>query len=76
MNPPDFYTAQHQAPVNEYRKYLENPAEKCDHPLIWWKNRYSAWPSLAAMAVDVLSIPLMSAECEKVFLSAGYLITC
>lgn len=33
------------------------------------------WPCLTQMAIDILNIPLMSAECERVFSAAGYLIT-
>jgi hypothetical protein len=75
MNPPNLYTTQHTVHVDEYKKYLEIPAKQCDKPLMWWKERQTEWPSLAAMAFDVLSIPLMSAECERVFSAAGYLIT-
>jgi hypothetical protein len=38
-------------------------------------DRHGIWPNLAAMATDVLSIPLMSAECERVFSKTGYLIS-
>jgi hypothetical protein len=75
MNPPNLYTTQHTVHVDEYKKYLEIPAKQCDKPLMWWKERQTEWPSLAAMAFDVLSIPLMSAECERVFSAAGYLVT-
>jgi hypothetical protein len=38
-------------------------------------DRHGIWPNLAAMATDVLSIPLITAECERVFSEAGYLIS-
>ena len=63
----------HQA--DEYKKYLEIPAHKCDEPLSWWKERRTEWPSLTTMAVDLLSVPLMSAECERIFSAPGNLIT-
>jgi hypothetical protein len=75
MNPPDLYTTQQTGQVDEYKKYLEIPAQPCEKPLMWWKGRQTEWPSLTAMACDVLSIPLMSSECERVFSSAGYAIT-
>jgi hypothetical protein len=74
MNPPNFYATQQAVQVDEYKEYLKIPAAHCEKPLTWWQARHTEWPSLAAMAFDVLSIPLMSAECERVFSAAGYLI--
>jgi hypothetical protein len=76
LYPPDFYaTATHSRAFDEYKKYLEIPHMQCETPLEWWKGRNMEWPSLTAMALDHLSTPLMSSECERVFSSAGYLIT-
>lgn len=33
----------------------------------WWDARKMEFPSLSRMAFDLLSIPAMSAECERVF---------
>lgn len=74
MNPPNLYTTQ-SVTIDEYKKYLEIPAKKTNEPLAWWRERYTQWPSLTTMACDLISIPLMSAECERVFSAAGYLIT-
>jgi hypothetical protein len=75
MNPPDLYTTQQTGHGDEYKKYLEIPAQPCDQPLIWWQGRQVEWPNLAIMAFDMLSIPLMSSECERIFSAAGYLVT-
>ncbi|KAF3762264.1 HAT dimerization, partial [Cryphonectria parasitica EP155] len=36
-------------------------------PLVWWAARKAEFPALSQMAFDVLSIPAMSSECERVF---------
>lgn len=57
---------------DEYEQYSSSPPE----PFVvsvrdWWKNKRDS--DLRAMAFDVLSIPAMSAECERVF-SSGKLM--
>ena len=43
--------------------------------LEWWINNEARYPGLTQWAYDVHSIPAMSAECERVFSSAGQLLT-
>ena len=43
--------------------------------LEFWNARYTSQPDLARFALDMLAIPMMSAECERVFSSAKHLIT-
>ena len=74
LNPPNFYTNQQAPVVDEYKEYLKIPAAPCERPLSWWQSRYDDWPNLTRIALDVLLIPLMSAECERIFSAAGYLI--
>src|SRR5579859_3502311 len=56
---------------NELEVYL---AERSEHPTVspreWWINNQFKFPVLATMAWDILSIPAMSAEVERVF--SGY----
>jgi len=74
--PPGFYDDQDVAAArDEYDEYLRIPAEPCDKPLEWWAAHRGQFPVLSKMALDLLSIPLMSAECERVFSSAKLLIT-
>ena len=49
---------------------VENPRE-------WWIQNQKDYPRLSQMALDILAIPAMSAEVERVFSSAGklYLFT-
>jgi len=43
--------------------------------LEFWNARYHSQPDLARFALDMLAIPMMSAECERVFSSAKHLLT-
>jgi hypothetical protein len=56
---------------NELEVYL---SERSEHPTVspreWWINNRFKFPVLAKMAWDILSIPAMSAEVERVF--SGY----
>ena len=52
---------------------IDNP--KTFNPITWWNDSKVAFPSLHLFAWDTLSIPAMSAECERVFSSCKKLIT-
>jgi hypothetical protein len=41
----------------------------------WWWNNQGWFPTLFQDALDKLAIPAMSAECERVFSSAGKMVT-
>lgn len=78
MMPPDYYDEENQA--DEYEQYLADPRQTreagkrsslCD----FWGSQESSYPSLSRMAFDVLSIPAMSAECERTFSSTKLLLT-
>ena len=74
--PPNFYDDEAIANTrDEYEEYLSKPARPCDNPLEWWKAHRQEYPRLSQMALDLFSIPMMSAECERVFSSAKNLIT-
>lgn len=50
--------------------YLEEALT--DKPLLqYWLDKQVQWPQLAKMALDFLSIPAMSSECERVFSSCS-----
>ena len=46
-----------------------------DDPLEYWNYRIRSQPDLARFALDMLALPVSSAECERVFSSAKLLIT-
>ncbi len=41
----------------------------------WWLAQEAVWPSLTKIAFDMLTIPVMSAEYERVFSSLKLMIT-
>jgi hypothetical protein len=65
MNPTNFYNT--ITIRDEYAKYCRLDPTPCKRPLKWWETRREEYPRLLKMAFDLLSIPLMSAECERVF---------
>lgn len=62
---------------NEYDIYCQkDPLPKAPPNLIqYWNGQIVNSPSLAQMAMDILSIPAMAAECERVFSSTKMLIS-
>jgi hypothetical protein len=45
-----------------------------DDIIAWWNNRYYTWPDLARFALDILAVPPMSDECERLFSSTSILL--
>ncbi|KAF3761314.1 HAT dimerization, partial [Cryphonectria parasitica EP155] len=56
---------------SELEKYLQLEEDDEDddgfEPLVWWAARKAEFAALSQMAFNVLSIPAMSSECERVF---------
>lgn len=59
------------AEFDEYDQWLSSPDLKHDplvsDPVQYWWDRRQDYPRLSRMALDLLSIPPMSAECERLF---------
>jgi hypothetical protein len=65
-------------PLDEYQRWINSPEKNDDlvvDPFNYWRERRATYPRLAQMALDFLSIPAMSAEVERLFSSAGRMIT-
>ena len=76
MCPPDFYRpTPTRVNKDEYSAYIQQEPAPTPNPLAWWRENRTRYPHLSRMALDLLSIPLMSAECERVFSSAKTLVT-
>jgi hypothetical protein len=73
MTPHGYYTSQDVA-VDDYDSYLIAPPMKISNPITWWREHQATYPKLAQMAFDLLSIPAMSAECERVFSQAKLVV--
>jgi hypothetical protein len=58
------------SPKDQYAQYLE---ESVSQVLImqYWRAKELEWPQLASMAFDLLAVPAMSSECERVFSSCA-----
>jgi hypothetical protein len=54
---------------------LAGPVEKDCDPFLYWFNKRFEYPRLTRMAIDILSVPLMAAECERVFSSCGNMVS-
>jgi hAT family C-terminal dimerisation region len=64
--------------LDEYEQYLaekvEDPSDNPDAIMRYWEVNSKRWPNLSRLAFDALSIPAMSAECERVFSSGKNMI--
>ena len=54
---------------DEFYLYLAKPSTNLLGVIKYWKVRESEWPYLAKIVYDFLSIPAISSECKRVFLS-------
>jgi hypothetical protein len=63
--------------LDEYMKYCQGPITSDVNARAWWMEpaQRAAFPNLGKMALDLLSIPAMSASPERLFSSAGLTIT-
>ncbi|KAM6505364.1 hypothetical protein FSOLCH5_15493 [Fusarium solani] len=69
--------AQLEEDRDEYDHYLartDDPEDlACTDPITYWISKRSMWPHLSQMALDILSIPCMSDEPERIFSFTGLL---
>ncbi len=67
------------AELDEYHQWLLSPDLEHEplvsDPVQYWWERRDDYPRLSRMALDVLSIPPMSAECERLFNVAGQMVS-
>lgn len=60
----------------EIRQYQEAPSlPLTDDPLIWWKTQAPCYPQLAKLAQRYLCVPGTSVSSERIFSTAGDIIT-
>jgi hypothetical protein len=65
-----------RAKEDEYHVYCQAPPIRLDEDALvkWWTSMEESFPNLAKWAYDMISIPAMSSECERIFSSAGELL--
>ena len=59
--------------IQQYKQ--ESPINASDNPLMWWKRKSSPYPNLSILAKRYLCIPSTSVPSERVFSTAGDIVT-
>jgi hypothetical protein len=72
----DFYAPQQPSTaLSEVDDYFKDLPLPCTDPIAWWAEREIKYPRLSRMAFDILTIPAMSSEPERVFSRGGLVIS-
>ena len=67
----DYYnTPEDVNAIDELEIYLQGPVFEVKQPLAWWREHQTKYPRLSIITFDILSIPAMSAKCERSFSQA------
>ena len=53
--------------LDEVAACIGEPVRLIEKPLQWWLGDQERFPGLSKMAFDLLTIPPMSTECERIF---------
>ena len=63
--------------MNEYARWLLDVSvgDKEADPLKYWRSKANDYPRLSKMALDVMTVPAMSAECERLFSAVELMVT-
>ena len=51
----------------ELERYFSLGPQNTDNPIQWWLDRKVEFPRLSCLALDILAIPPMAADCERAF---------
>lgn len=70
-----FKRAQKARHKDEFDHYISSATIDIDNPRLWWIQHQKDYPQLSKMALNILAIPAMSSEVERVFSSTGLMIT-
>jgi len=60
-------TQVHIDELTRYQLWVESNEHTVEQPILWWLKSRKLYPRLSILALDALSVPAMSAECERVF---------
>ena len=60
---------------SEIRQYRCESIPVTENPLEWWRDNRDTFPLLSAVAMSLLSIPGTSVPSERVFSTAGDIVT-
>ncbi|TKA81632.1 hypothetical protein B0A49_01266, partial [Cryomyces minteri] len=59
---------------DEFERFCSLKTVRVEDPLIWWTHQQHEFPTLSRLAFDLLSVPAMSSECERLFSKAGQVL--
>lgn len=59
---------------DEIEEYFSERVTMVEDPISWWREHQTQFPRLSAMALEVLLIPAMSDECERIFSSSKLIL--
>ena len=65
------------ATIDEYAHWQATrfPSDSAvDDPIQYWRDRADQYPRLSRMALDVMTVPAMSAEVERLFSAVGLMV--
>ena len=66
--------------LDEFEKWksceprVEKNSDAVNSPIKYWLGLRDRYPNLAQMAIDILSVPASSCECERMFSELGDLL--
>ena len=78
LAPESNYPLDKEVKMDEFEQYYHSATTslRSRPPVLqWWIENKTRYPQLSHLAFDLHSIPAMFAECERVFSSAGQLLT-
>ena len=73
--PHNFYALSESTETSDADDYLIQRPEQVDDLIIWWIANKGRFPHLWKVAINILSIPATSTECEQTFSAAKLMIT-
>ena len=60
---------------DQLQQYLDEPLNSTLGLMEYWNSKSTVWPELTTMAFDLMAVPAMSSECERVFSSYAKMTT-
>jgi len=60
---------------DELEDFISSTTNEIDNPRLWRIQHQKGYPQLSRMVLDLLAIPAMSAEVDRVFSSTGVMVT-
>jgi hypothetical protein len=65
----------HDDEYARWQSYVRPGDPDVRDPIAYWISNQDEYPKLSRMALDVMTVPAMSAECERLFSAVGLMVT-